>query len=162
MNQPAGKTVPCAVCGAQSDYHANWFLLLENRWLDHLKILSWHPALADRAGIQSVCGVEHLELLLLHWLTQANLDFHCATHPANRPLLSELPTDREPAAAGRLLGELAVHRNPHSPHWTGSIQALQCILAAITGREPKPRAADYSLASFHREQGEFAYAASCD
>ena len=148
----------CTVCGTQSDDHANWFLVRENRWLDHLKVWSWHPTLADQAEIYSICGEEHLKILVLHWLTKANLDLQRANVPPNGAL-AEPVVGVEPVAAGRLLGELAVHRNSHSQHWTGSTEAMECILTAITGREVKARAADYSLASFHMEPTEeLAYA----
>jgi hypothetical protein len=142
MNQPEPRVVTCAVCGAQTDYHADWFLVVENRWLDHLKILSWHPTLADQAGIQSVCGEEHLKVLILHWLTQANLNLRNGKN-TSAPILTAHSERTEAAAAtfGRLLGELAVHRNPLSRVWTGSAQTLECIVRALTGREAKPRAA---------------------
>lgn len=153
MNQPGTRAVTCAVCGANSEYHANWFLVVENRWLDHLKVLSWHATLADQSEIQSVCGEEHLKVLILHWLTLDNLDLHHGNQKI-QPLIAEHSVGREPSSAGRLLGELAVHRNPLSQNWTGSAQTFECIVNAITGREAKPRAADYSLASFHAEATE--------
>ena len=152
MNQSSMKAAACAVCGAQTHYHANWFLVAENRWLDHLKVLSWHPVLADRADMQSVCGEDHLKVLIRHWLTQADLDLRNGKQ--NLPQNAELAQACELSYAGRVLGELAVHRNPLSRNWTGSAQALECILSALTGREPKARAADYSLASFHAEAAE--------
>ncbi len=152
MNQPGMKAASCAVCGAKTDYHANWFLVAENRWLDHLKVLSWHPTLADQADIQSVCGEEHLKVLILHWLTQADLDLQNGKQ--NLPPNAELPQACELSYAGRLLGELAVDRNPLSRNWTGSAQALECILSALTGREARARAANYSLTSFHAEAAE--------
>lgn len=163
MNQPSTTTASCAVCGVQTNYHASWFLVAENRWLDRLKILSWHPTLADQAEIQSVCGEEHLKVLILHWLTQANLDLH---HGNDTSLAFPVgdPEDSERASAGRLLGELAVHRNPRSRNWSGSLQMFESIVNAITGGEAKARAADYSLASFHAEPGEelaCAHAAGC-
>ena len=155
----------CAVCGVQSDCHANWFLVLENRWLDHLKILSWHPTLADQVEIQSVCGEDHLKILIGHWLTQANLDLRNAKHTAAPvSVANSKTTETAPAAFGRLLGELAVHRNPLSRNWTGSAQTLESIVSALTGREAKPRAEDYSLASLHPEPAEelaHAHAAGC-
>ncbi len=99
---------------------------------------------------------------MLHWLMQANLDLR----PGNREILP-LPEEHfeitEPRMAGRLLGELAVHRDPRSQRWTGSAQMFECIVSAITGRESKPRAADYSLASFPVEPTEevaYAHAAT--
>jgi len=48
--------------------------VVENRWLDHLKIFCWHPWLAEQPEIRSVCGDQHLRILLQHWLNQANLN----------------------------------------------------------------------------------------
>ncbi len=155
MNQRQTRAVSCAVCGAQTNYHARWFLVVENRWLDHLKILSWHPVLADQAEMQSVCGEDHLKVLIQHWLTQANLNLQGGKKPVT-PIFADYQENADPAllVRGRLLGELAVHRGPRSRVWTGSTQTLECILNALTGREAKLRAADYSLASFHAEQPE--------
>lgn len=155
MNQPRTRPVTCAVCGGQTNCHAGWFLVIENRWLDHLKILSWHPVLADQAEMQSVCGQDHLKVLIQHWVTQANLDLQSGKKPVT-PILAEYQAMAEPGspAVGTLLGELAVHRSPQSRVWTGSTQTLECILSALTGREAKPRAVDYSLASFHAGEPE--------
>ncbi len=155
MKRHRTRAVMCAVCGAQTNHHASWFLVVENRWLDHLKVLSWHPALADQAEMQSVCGEEHLKVLIEHWLTQANLDLQDGERTV-APILGEHPGKAEPRslAVGRLLGELAVHRHPLSRVWTGSAQTLECILSALTGREAKPRALDYSLASLHTDHPE--------
>ena len=155
MNQHRTKAVKCTVCGAEAKHHAGWFLVAENRWLDHLKILSWHPVLADQREIQSVCSEEHLKVLLNHWLSQANLDLKEGLRTVV-PLTSERPQQAEPPlpAVGELLGELAVHRQSLSRGWTGSAQTLECILRALTGREAKIRAADYSLASLHAPPAE--------
>ena len=103
--------------------------------------------------LRSVWGDQHLKILLQHWLNEANLDLHY-TEKASNPSLCEYrkPKDSHFLAVGRLLGELAVHRHSLSRVWTGYPQALGCILSAITGREAKARAADYSLASLHANQ----------
>jgi len=38
----------CSVCGLDTFRRAGWFLVVENRWLDRLKILSWHSSLAGQ------------------------------------------------------------------------------------------------------------------
>ena len=48
MDNPITKRSPCSVCGLDTFRHAGWFLVFENRWLDCLKILSWHFALASQ------------------------------------------------------------------------------------------------------------------
>ena len=75
----------CVVCGAQASYHANWFVVVENRWLDRLRVFSWHPLRAQWPGMHSVCGDPHLRILVQHWLSEANLDLRQAArglHPA--------------------------------------------------------------------------------
>lgn len=143
---------PCAVCGAETNQHARWFLVAENRWLDHLKILSWHPVLAAQKDILSVCGELHLRALVTHWLTKANLELHTGRARV-LPITSESQTEDElgPLAVGRLVGELAVHREAISRVWTGSPETLECILNALIGGEAKPRAMDFSLAGLHAE-----------
>jgi hypothetical protein len=154
MNQYQMRAVMCAVCGAQTNYHAKWFLVAENRWLDCLRVLSWHPALASQEEMQSVCGEEHLKVLIQHWLLQADLNLQNGGKSVT-PILSEYPAEAEPGppAMGALLGELAVHRNPRSRTWTGSAQTLDCIVSAITGREDSS-AANYSLSPLHAGQSK--------
>ena len=129
--------------------------MVENRWLDHLKIFCWHPWLAEQPEIRSVCGDQHLRILLQHWPNQANLNLHY-TERANKPALCEPrePDDSRALAAGKLLGEMTVHRHLRSRVWTGTPQVFECILSAITGRESQPRAADYALAPFHGRHRE--------
>jgi hypothetical protein len=141
MNSDQTCQVTCIICGAHSNYHASWFLVLENRWLGDLKILSWHPFLAAHGGMVSVCGRQHLRSLITHWLTEANLRVRlrvdCA--PAGR-----LPPDLASIFPGRLVGELSVHRESRSGAWTGSPETLESILNALTGPvEVRQRAAEY-------------------
>src|ERR1035438_9061821 len=71
----------CSVCGLDTFRHKGWFLVVENRWLDRLKILSWHSSLATQNGMRSVCCREHLKTLVAHWLTQASLRLTQADFP---------------------------------------------------------------------------------
>ena len=138
---------PCAVCGTESDQHASWFLAIENRWLDRLKILSWHPVLAVQKNMLSVCGRQHLKALLTHWLTKANLELR-ADLDRTVPITSESPreVDQGLLSVGRLVGELTVHRESVSRVWTGSPETLECILnALIGGAEPRPPAVTFSV-----------------
>jgi hypothetical protein len=138
------KAVACAVCGAQTNDHARWFLVVENRWLDHLKVLLWHPALADQRDIKSVCGEDHLRALIQHWLTQANLDLESST-PIGPILIESQWIADAGCLTGKLLGELAVDREPVTHSWTGSSQTLDCILSAITGNNAKTQVVDCPL-----------------
>jgi hypothetical protein len=149
MDYPSTKRSPCSVCGLDTFRHKGWFLVVENRWLDRLKILSWHSSLATQKDMKSVCCREHLKTLIAHWLTQASLRLPPAPHaplPAGSdPTLADVSLG--PDAVGRLLGELAVHRESFSRVWSGSPAALECILDALItiGAENKPHALECQL-----------------
>jgi hypothetical protein len=149
MDYAVTKRSPCCVCGLDTFRHKGWFLVVENRWLDRLKILSWHSSLASQSDIKSVCCRQHLRALIAHWLTQASLRLPPAKDPplpiGSDPNLAdfELGTD----AVGRLVGELAVHRETFSRVWTGSPAALETILDALIsiGADNKPHAMEFHL-----------------
>jgi hypothetical protein len=138
---------PCAVCGIETNQHASWLLVTENRWLDRLKILSWHPLLAGHKDLLCVCGKQHLKTLITHWLTEANLELQ-GDGDLVVPITSESRTETELSAlsVGRLLGELAVYRESFSRVWTGSPETLECILnALVSGVEPRTPALNFSV-----------------
>jgi len=147
MDRRLPTRLPCAVCGTETDQHASWFLVIENRWLDRLKILSWHPVLATQKNMLSVCGRLHLKALLTHWLTKANLELQ-ADRDRVMPITSESQTeaDQGPLSVGRLVGELTVHRESLSRVWTGSPETLESILNALMSDvEPRTRATNFSV-----------------
>ena len=122
----------CAVCGMETPRHHGWFLVVENRWLDRIKILAWHPVLARQTAMRSVCGQEHLKVLLTHWLTHANLRVLAAAPPPWPENEESGPGESVPVSpVGKVMGELAVHRESLSRVWTGSPQALECIVNAL-------------------------------
>ena len=135
MDRYPAKRFFCSVCGMEASDHTGWFLVVENCWLDRLKVLHWHPILAEQAQIQSVCGKFHLKTLITHWLIHANLQF-LATGPSDWALASG--TGPAELACGapcmaKLVGELAIHREALSRVWSGSPEALECILSALIG-----------------------------
>jgi hypothetical protein len=149
MNFATTKRAACAVCGLETFRHIGWFLVAENRWLDRLKILSWHSSLATQKDIKSVCCRQHLKTLVTHWLIQANLRISPSDVPA-LPIGSDtsLPdVDLGPDSVGRLVGELAVHRESFSRVWSGSPETLECILDALItiGAENKAEALEFRL-----------------
>src|SRR5258708_7534711 len=139
MDNPIRKNSACSVCGVDTFRHTGWFLVAENRWLDRLKILSWHPSLARQKDVQSVCCRRHLKTLIGHWLTEASLRLPPAQHLplpiGSDPGLTDVDLGQQ--SLGRLVGELAVHREAFSSVWSGSPAALECILDALvaTGGE---------------------------
>jgi hypothetical protein len=146
---PTLKRKACSVCGLDTFRHKGWFLVVENRWLDRLKILSWHSALAAQKDMKGVCCREHLKALIAHWLTQASLRLPptvCVPMPiASDPSLTD--ADLGPEAMGRVIGELTVHRESFSRVWSGSPAALEYILDALItiGAENRPHALECRL-----------------
>src|SRR5271169_580901 len=134
MNCAITKRSPCSVCGLVTIRHHNWFLAMENRWFDHLKILTWHGSLAQQAEVKSACCREHLKVLVAYWLEQASLRLASpATHLpiplAGYPDHEEIDLNRH--SEGRVIGELSVCREPLSRSWAGSAETLECILDAL-------------------------------
>jgi hypothetical protein len=147
MDPSLSTPFACAVCGIETNQHASWLLVAENRWLDRLKILSWHPLLAVQKELLAVCGKQHLKMLITHWLTEGNLGLQRDGEQVVA-ITSESQTEAElgPLSVGRLVGELAVHRESFSRAWTGSPETLECILNALVGGvEPRTPAVNFSV-----------------
>ena len=149
MDYAITKRPPCSVCGLDRFRHTGWFLVVENHWLDRLKILSWHSSLASQKDMKSVCCRQHLKALIAHWLSQASLRFPPAHH-SPLPIGSDsnlADFDLGPHSVGRLVGELAVHRESFSRVWSGSPAALECILDALLtiGAENNSHALEFQL-----------------
>jgi len=127
------KRLPCSVCGLDTLRRDGWYLVVENRWLDHLKILTWHASLASQHGVKSACSREHLKVLIAHWLDQDSL--HLPRRAGELLPLTSDPArddvDIEPSAAGHLVGELSVYREAFSTMWTGSPTTLESIVEAL-------------------------------
>lgn len=140
------KHLPCAVCGLVTFRHDGWYLLMENRWLDHLKILTWHASLARKREVRSACCREHLKVMVAFWLEEANLPLVSPRLHLSIPLASGLDhADPEPQSMGQLIGELSVHRESLSRRWDGSPAALECILDVLVpeATENKRSAREY-------------------
>jgi hypothetical protein len=142
MDREVANRLSCAVCGIETKRHAGWFLVMDNCWLDRVKVLSWHPVLAREGRIRGVCGQLHLKRLLTHWLNHGNLQL-LASGAAPWPIALDDTLAKSSYArfsVGRVVGELAVERDSSSPVWTGSPEAMECILdALIGGTEMPPR-----------------------
>ncbi len=134
MDSPFSKRLPCSLCGIVASRHDGWFLIIENRWLDRLKIFTWHSSLATRKEMKSVCSRQHLRMLIGHWLVDASTRVPPPAGIPPTPISSapgrqDLNLDHN--SAEHLLGELSVHRESFSGGWTGSLAALECILDAL-------------------------------
>jgi hypothetical protein len=114
MDRP--RIQECTICGEERTAEQVWFLVAESHWEDKLKVLQWQDELATRRGIYAACGAEHVEELVVHWMTTESLDYPFATvgpKPVKhrQRLGSMLPVVVEPDIKGaRLIGELAVDR----------------------------------------------------
>ncbi len=69
------RTHLCAICGEERSANQPRFLLAENTWEDKLTILQWNDQMAARAGIQVACGIDHVEELVIQWMTTGSLDY---------------------------------------------------------------------------------------
>ncbi len=72
----------CDICGVERDKSDRWFLLLEDRWQDTLKILRWGSQLAPEFGTQRLCCSAHLQQVVCQWMLAGSL----AHVPAGMPL----------------------------------------------------------------------------
>jgi hypothetical protein len=126
----------CAICLEPRLGGDGWFLLIENRWTDRLKILGWNDGLASEPGVYTACGAEHVQQLVIHWMAMGTLDypFARAHREAKRSLRrpSEKPATPEPDTRGiRIFGELAVHRESLERVLSENPQSLASILLAL-------------------------------
>lgn len=138
------KRLPCSVCGLSTFRREGWFLVMENRWLDHLKILSWHPSLASDKDVRNACCREHLKLMVSYWLEEASLRLDGPVRTLAVPLAGcpdQLDLDLTPDSEARVIGELSVYREPFSRSWAGSPEALECILEALVPSQNASRPA---------------------
>jgi hypothetical protein len=65
----------CAICLEPRLGGDGWFLLIENRWTDRLKILGWNDGLASEPGVHAACGAEHVQQLVIHWMAMGTLGY---------------------------------------------------------------------------------------
>lgn len=154
MDRDRANRLSCVVCGIETKRHTGWFLVMDNYWLDRVKVLSWHPVLARTGRMRGVCGKLHLKILLTHWLNHANLQL-VANGGAPLPIALD-PALAGPSGAnlsvGRVVGELAIERDLLSPGWTGSPETMECILNTLIG-ETEVRSQSLERPSLERLMG---------
>jgi hypothetical protein len=127
------RTHACGICGEEQIGNETRFLVAENRWEDKLTILQWNEQMASRPGIQVACSVNHVEELVIHWMTTGSLDY-----PFARTALGSRAWRRAVEPGGRLdltgarqIGELAVHRESMERILAESPQSLRAILDGL-------------------------------
>lgn len=157
------KTLPCTVCGDERRNSNRWFLLVENRREDKIKILQWNDRLAAQAGIHRACSAAHVQELVVHWMTTGSLDYPFAEvafsrRPRRRWSDTAPPAQNVEGPGARPVGELAVHRESvkrvlhDSPHSLNTI--LEALLRALDRENaveprPDPSSEELSLATWH-------------
>jgi hypothetical protein len=134
----------CTICGQARTASDGWFLLLENRWTDRLKILGWSDGLARQPGVHHTCGPEHVQELVVHWMTTGSLEYpfarisEAAEPPDERVTSNE--ENFEPDTGGlRILGELAVHRESLIRILEERPESLATVLEALLRALAPPR-----------------------
>lgn len=134
----------CTICLTAKKKNELWFLLVENRWTDRLKILSWHDELASNPGFHAACCAAHVQQLVIHWMTTGTLDYPFArTEARAHSSASQGPVHlssikEEPSTSGaEVLGELAVHRESIDRILVESPASLGAILSALQAALPE-------------------------
>jgi hypothetical protein len=150
-----GRTPLCAICGQDGAATQLPFLIAENNWEDKLTILQWNTAMASRAGIKAACSIEHVEELVIHWITTGKLDYPFARtsygtagwHQAAGPARIDLN-------GARRIGELAVHRESLERVLNENPQSLQVIMDALLDALRKEMAVDGETVMLREEEKE--------
>jgi hypothetical protein len=128
----------CVICGSERP-HAGWFLVATNQWQDRFSVMHWNEKLACASDAFShLCCVQHVEELVVHWMTTGSLDYPFATTKlpqSNSTPALHLGAQAEMVTA-EIVGELIVDRaslprllseNPYAlaPMLEALIMALQ-------------------------------------
>lgn len=127
------RTHACAICGEEQQANETRFLVAESRWDDKLTVLEWNEQIASRLGMHVACGVNHVEELVVHWMTTGSLDYPFARASlGSRNWQRRMGPDyRIDLSGARTLGELAVHRDSVERVLAENPQSLQVILDAL-------------------------------
>ena len=157
------RVYECAICGERKNGSQPWFLIADNRWQDKLRILQWHERMAAQPGIYHACTAEHVQELVVHWMTTGSLDYPFAMDPSRGPggdgnrapvICRQTPEDREIDTLGvDPIGELSVHRESmqrvlgeHPQSLTGILEALLSVLRhPYAARKPEAESRDELL-----------------
>jgi hypothetical protein len=122
----------CAICGRESSANQLRFLIAENSWEDKLTILRWNESVASRPGIKGACSIEHVEELVIRWMTTGRLDYPFArTSYGLGGWRHASPLSRTDLSGARSIAELAVHRESLERVLMDHPQSLQVILDAL-------------------------------
>jgi len=152
----------CAICGEERSAYQTRFLIAEDSWEDKLTILPWNEHMAGRQGIQVACSVNHVEELVIHWMTTGSLDYPFAQTALgirswNR---SAGPECRVDIRGARPIGELAVHRESIERVLAENPQSLKVILDPLLDALRQEVASQAERPSGPEESEEAMFAAS--
>jgi len=107
-------------------------LIAENGWEDKLTILRWNESVASRPGIKGACSLEHVEELVIRWMTTGRLDYPFArTSYGVGGWRHASPLSRTDLSGARSIAELAVHRESLERVLMDHPQSLPVILDAL-------------------------------
>ena len=150
----------CTICLTTRKSHEEWFLLVENRWTDRLKILSWHDELVANPETHAACSATHVQLLVTHWMTTGTLDYPFARREARtdpsergRTVGAFAMKDEPDISEAEVVAELAVHRDSIDRILVESPASLAGMLAAL--RDVLPEQVDGSEITERQACGEF-------
>jgi hypothetical protein len=128
------QVAECAICGRAKAIQDHWYLMIESRWQDKVKILQWHEQLATQAEIYQLCSAAHVQELVVHWMTTGGLDYPFARlekrertpshHVARAVSEADLRNVQQ-------IGELAIHRESIERILRESPYSLTAILDAL-------------------------------
>ena len=101
----------CTICGREKT-KPGWFLVVENRWEDKLKVFQWDDRLAIKSGVHEVCSAAHARELALYWMSTATLNYPFVRSDY-RECRGIFPTANSHLHANdaQELGALSVHRD---------------------------------------------------
>lgn len=133
----------CTICGQHNRGNQDWFLLVEDPWLDRLNVLHWNSALAGKEHVHCLCCTAHLRELVAHWMATGSLEypFVLLTPPHERATIrgprekrhDQHDQPRPAIPITGLIGELAVHRESLQRALKEHPQCLFTILEALLG-----------------------------
>lgn len=152
--------VYCSFCLTPRKWDEEWFLLVENRWTDRLKILSWNDELAANPETHAACSAAHVQLLVIHWMTTGTLNYPFARleaqadtseEPRSVPVFSM--KDEPDISRTKVLAELAVHRDSIDRILVEGPTSLAGLIAAL--KDALPGHVDVSEVTEPESCGEY-------
>ena len=126
----------CTICGVKKTAPNTWFVVVENRWEDTLRVLRWDDELTRTVGAHAACCIAHVQELVLHWMTTSSLNYPFAKPPWLEASLGlpqgawDLKMEIDTGEA-RVLGELAVDREAIKRVLNESPHSLISMLGAL-------------------------------